>query len=91
MVCPKPPRRAGAAFAPQDGGRRHALLLGDIVHQGEGRTEVFPAASSTILRKVRGGFQDQVGIGNEVSEGLKGSTVGWHTFIVRLNRKESKR
>ena len=91
MVRPKPPRRAGAAFPPQHGGSGQALLAGNIVHQGEGRAKVFPAARSTVLRKVRRGFENQVGIGDQVSEGLKGCAVNWHTFMVRRLRAKSKR
>ena len=91
MVHPKPPRRNRAAFPPQHGGRRHALLLGDIIYQGKGHMKILPAARCTVLRKVRGGFENQVGIGDQVSEGLKGCAVNWHTFIVRWNCAKSKR
>jgi hypothetical protein len=49
--------------------RRHALLLDEIVRQGECRAEIFPAVGCAVLWKVGDGFEGEVGIGDQVSEG----------------------
>jgi hypothetical protein len=76
---------------PQDGCRRHALLPQKIFAEGQGRVEVFTATGRAILGKAWGSFEDQVCIGDQVLEGQQRSAIRWHTFIVRRDRRESKR
>jgi hypothetical protein len=76
---------------PQDGCRRHALLLEKIVSQGQRRAKILPTTGSAVLGKARGGFEDQVRIGDQIPEGQQRSAIRWHSFIVRRDRPESKR
>ena len=58
------------ALAPHDGGGAHALLADEIVHQGESGAEILTGTGRAVLGKVWGGFEDQIGIGDQVAEGL---------------------
>jgi hypothetical protein len=71
--------------------RRHALLLNQIVSEGNGRTKQFPTSRRTVLRHRLCGGDEQVGFSEQVLERLNRSAVGWHTFIVKPGRAESKR
>jgi hypothetical protein len=51
----------------EHGGRRHALLLDEIVGQGERRAKILAAVACTILRKVGDGFEGQVRIGDQIA------------------------
>ena len=68
-----------------------APLLDEVVRQRQRRTKILTAVSSTVLRKVGNRFQRQVRIGYQVPKGHKRTAVGWHTFIVKPCRTESKR
>ena len=91
MLRSVPLRGRAAALMPQDGCRRHALLFEQIVGQGQGCAQVLAATGGAVLGKFWGGFKDQIRIGDQVLEGQQGSTVRWHTFMVRRDRRESKR
>ena len=58
------------ALASHDGGGAHALLADEIVHQGEGGAKVFTGTGRAVLGQVGSGFEDEIGIGNQVAKGL---------------------
>ena len=71
MIRAESSRRRTAALVPYDGTssrRRRALLLDEIVDQGQGCAEILPAMRGTILRKVGNGFEGEISIGDQVSE-----------------------
>lgn len=59
-----------AALMPHDGGGAHTLLADEIVHQGERGAEIFTGTGRAVLGKVWSGFENQVGIRNQVAKGF---------------------
>jgi hypothetical protein len=77
---------------PHDSSRRHALLLEQVIGEGQRRAQVLPATPGTVLRQVRCGLKDQIGFRDQISERDQGTSVRWHTFTVRREwaiRKQS--
>ena len=58
-----------AALVAHDRGWRHALLLDEIVSQGERCLEILAAMRRTVLRKVGDCFEGEIGIGDQIAEG----------------------
>jgi hypothetical protein len=46
-------------------------LADEIVHQGERGAEILTGTGRAVLGKVGSGFEDQIGIGDQVAEGLQ--------------------
>lgn len=58
-----------AALVPQNGSGRHALLLDEVVGEGERRAEILAAVGRSVLWKVGDGFEGEVSISDQFSEG----------------------
>jgi hypothetical protein len=67
----------------------HSGVLQEIIGKGKRGAKILPAGSGSVLRERRASFQDQVRFWDEVLEGLQGSAISGHTFMVRLDRAES--
>ena len=64
-------RHRATALASHDSGGAHALLADQIVYQGERGAQILTGTGRAVLGKVRRGFENQIGIGNQVAEGLQ--------------------
>ena len=86
-----PLRCRRAALMSQHLSRVLAPLFDEVIRQRQRRTQILAAMRRPVLRKVGNRFQREVRIGYQVTEGNQRTAVGWHTFIVKPHRAESKR
>lgn len=84
--------RCGAsALMSQDRSRSHALLLNEIIGQGERRAEVLSAMRRAVLWKVGNRFERQIGIGDQFTKGHERSAVRCHTSTLTAVGSKSNR
>ena len=69
----------------------HFRLADEVICDRERDPEIFTAGGCTILRKWRGGFEDQVSLGDQALEGLKRIAVVWHDSMVNHTMPEGNR
>ena len=53
-------RGHASAYVPEDGGRRHALLLEQVIRESERRSEILAAMGGAVLRGIGDCFEGEV-------------------------------
>jgi hypothetical protein len=66
-------------------------LLEQIVRQGQGGCEHLSAGGCAILWKFGSGFENPVGLGEQVFQGAEFGMVRWHDLTIGRARTKSNR